>query len=144
MTALGTASPSPRLATGISVEELDHVVLNVRDLDATLRFYVDVLGMREQSFGDGRIALHFGAQKLNVHVMGDDSELEAAAPQPGSHDLCLRTRTPIEGVLRTLLAEGIDVVRGPVERVGARGPLLSVYVRDPDGNLIELANQLDT
>jgi catechol 2,3-dioxygenase-like lactoylglutathione lyase family enzyme len=142
MTALGPATPDASLGARISIDSLDHVVLTVHDLDATVRFYVDVLGMTEASFGDGRRALRFGDQKLNLHEAGAEVAPSATDATPGSADLCLLTRTPVEGVLRVLEEHGTAVEQGPVEREGATGPLLSVYFRDPDGNLVELANRL--
>ncbi len=146
MTALGSTDSSASIGASIAIDSLDHLVLTVRDPAETLRFYVGVLGMREESFGDGRLALHFGEQKLNVHVAGAEATpgtlRVAAVATPGSADLCFVTRTPVEGVLRVLEDSGIKVEQGPVERVGATGALLSVYVRDPDGNLVELANRL--
>ena len=143
MTALGSTDPSASIGARIAVDSLDHLILTVRDPAATLRFYTEALGMRQETFGDGRLALHFGDQKLNLHVAGEEASPNAQSATPGSADLCFVTRTPVEGVLRVLEEHGIDVEQGPVERVGATGPLLSVSVRDPDGNLVELANVLD-
>lgn len=123
------------------MESLDHLVLTVRDLDVTLAFYASVLGMRVVTFGEGRKALAFGAQKLNLHVAGREFEPKAAAPTPGSADLCLLTAEPLEEVVAQLQSGGVLVVEGPVRRTGATGPIQSVYVRDPDGNLIEIANR---
>ncbi|MCW2923201.1 MAG: putative ring-cleaving dioxygenase [Thermoleophilia bacterium] len=147
MTTTAATEPSSdapiALRAAISVEAIDHLVLTVRDLEATLRFYCGVLGMREERFGDDRVAVAFGSQKLNLHVAGAEVDPHAGAATPGSADVCLLTRTPVEGVLRVLGEHDVAVEVGPVERVGATGGLLSVYVRDPDGNLVELANQLD-
>jgi catechol 2,3-dioxygenase-like lactoylglutathione lyase family enzyme len=144
MTALPATDATPTLGARIAIDSLDHLVLTVRDLDATVRFYAGVLGMRETTFGaSGRTALHFGDQKLNLHVAGDEVTPTAASAEPGSADICLLTRTPVEGVLRVLEDAGVAVEQGPVERDGATGRLLSVYLRDPDGNLVELANRLD-
>jgi catechol 2,3-dioxygenase-like lactoylglutathione lyase family enzyme len=146
MTALGSSTPAPTAdrssGTGIAIDSLDHLVLTVRDVDATIAFYAGVLGMREATFGPGRRALHFGSQKLNLHEVAGDVTPAATTPTVGSADLCFVTRTPVEGVLRVLEDHGIAVEQGPVERTGATGNLLSVYVRDPDGNLVEIANQL--
>jgi catechol 2,3-dioxygenase-like lactoylglutathione lyase family enzyme len=128
----------------VAVESLDHLVLTVRDLEATLAFYVEALGMRMQTFGAGsRVALHFGSQKLNLHVAGAEFMPHARSATPGSADLCFIVATPIEGVVRVLEDRGVEIEQGPVERTGATGQLLSIYVRDPDGNLVELANRLD-
>jgi catechol 2,3-dioxygenase-like lactoylglutathione lyase family enzyme len=125
----------------VRLESLDHLVLTVRDLDAALAFYTSVLGMTAVTFGDGRHALAFGAQKINLHEAGREFEPKAAAPTPGSADLCFLTAEPLDAVLEHLRRAGVPVVEGPVPRTGATGPIRSVYVRDPDGNLIEIANQ---
>ena len=120
---------------------LDHLVLTVRDLDATVRFYVEGLGMALREFSEGRRALHFGRQKINLHVAGQEFEPKAEKPTPGSADLCFLTKTPVDEVARHLKGIGHTLIEGPVERSGATGPLLSIYLRDPDGNLIEIANR---
>ena len=124
------------------IDQLDHLVLTVRDLDATLAFYTRVLGMEAATFAGGRRALAFGAQKINLHVQGKEFEPKADHPTPGSADLCFLTHVPLEEVQRHLTACGVPVIEGPVQRTGAQGPILSVYVRDPDQNLIEVANRL--
>ncbi|HQT30470.1 MAG TPA: VOC family protein [Thiobacillus sp.] len=123
-------------------EAIDHVVLTVRDIPASVAFYTRVLGMREEVFGEGRRALAFGRCKLNLHQAGREFEPKAAHPAPGAVDLCLLARTSISDIERHLAAHGVAIEQGPIERSGAQGPLLSVYVRDPDGNLIELSNPL--
>lgn len=122
------------------VDGLDHLVLTVRDLPATVDFYTRVLGMAEETFGQGRKALRFGTQKINLHEAGREFEPKAAAPVPGSADLCFVTRVPMADVQAHLAAQGVAVEKGPVPRTGAVGPILSVYIRDPDGNLIEISN----
>lgn len=122
------------------VDRLDHLVLTVRDLRATVDFYSRALGMREVTFAGGRKALAFGAQKINLHEAGREFEPKARHPTPGSADLCFLTETPVEDWARQLAALGVAVIEGPVARTGATGPLWSIYVRDPDGNLIEIAN----
>ena len=118
------------------IDRIDHLVLTVADLDATIAFYTRELGMEAQTFGEGRRALAFGAQKINLHQAGAEFEPKAAAPAPGSGDLCFIAHGPIE----TIAAELGDLVElGPVERTGALGAMDSVYLRDPDGNLIEVA-----
>jgi catechol 2,3-dioxygenase-like lactoylglutathione lyase family enzyme len=120
---------------------LDHLVLTVRDLDATVRFYRDGLGMRLEIFGEGRNALHFGSQKINLHVAGREFEPKAMRPTPGSADLCLLTERPLAEIGDRLAALGHPVLEGPVGRTGAQGPIVSIYVRDPEGNLIEIARR---
>ena len=125
---------------GIVLDRLDHLVLTVRDVEATCRFYEAALGMRRESFGEGRVALHFGRQKINVHPYPSPVEIVAKDPRPGSADLCLIADTPIEKVAAHLESLGIDIEMGPIERTGAQGALMSIYCRDPDGNLIEVSN----
>ncbi len=124
----------------IQIRSLDHLVLTVADIAATCAFYTRVLGMREVVFGEGRRALAFGDQKLNLHRHKAEFEPQAQRPTPGSADLCLLTETPLADVIEHLSTCGVPVVAGPVKRTGAAGPITSIYVRDPDGNLIELAN----
>ncbi|MGH6898761.1 MAG: VOC family protein [Geminicoccaceae bacterium] len=121
------------------IVSLDHVVLTVRDLDATVRFYIEGLGMRLETFGDGRHALHFGSHKINLHVAGHEFEPKSAHPTPGSADLCFLTGRPLAEVGERLETLGHPIIEGPVERTGATGPITSIYTRDPDGNLIEIA-----
>lgn len=148
MTALGSTDATTSISARVSIESLDNLVLTVRDVEATIAFYVGVLGMREEASGDGHRALRFGEhQTLELHVAGAAVTPGAAAATPGSAPAgtvatCFITRTPVEGVLRVLEDAGVQVEQGPVEREGASGQLLSVYVRDPDGNLVELANRL--
>jgi catechol 2,3-dioxygenase-like lactoylglutathione lyase family enzyme len=123
------------------IVSLDHLVLTVRDLDATMRFYVEGLGMRLETFGEGRKALHFGSQKINLHLAGREFEPKAAHPKPGSADLCFLTERPLAEIGARLEALGHPIIEGPVARAGAAGPLLSIYTRDPDGNLIEIARR---
>jgi catechol 2,3-dioxygenase-like lactoylglutathione lyase family enzyme len=126
----------------VRIDRLDHLVLTVADPEKTIAFYRDVLGMEEVTFGEGRTALAFGASKINLHRAGHEFEPKADRPTPGSADVCLITTTPLEQVRDELTAHGVPVEEGPVERTGARGPLLSVYVRDPDANLVEISNAL--
>ncbi|MGF1569194.1 MAG: VOC family protein [Nodosilinea sp.] len=127
----------------MNVESLDHLVLTVKDIDQTLAFYSHVLGMEVVTFGEGRKALRFGAQKINLHQQGIEFEPRAKHPLPGSADLCFMTQCPIEAVVHHLAQSGVPLLAGPVQRTGAVGPILSVYFRDLDGNLIEVANQLE-
>ena len=124
----------------MNVSRLDHLVLTVADLDLAVTFYTQVLGMEELTFGAGRRALRFGESKINLHQVGHEFEPKAHRPTPGSADLCFIVEQPVAAVAAELTAAGIVLVEGPVERTGARGPITSVYVRDPDGNLIELSN----
>ena len=128
------------------INSLDHLVLTVRDIDATLHFYADALGMQPVRFtakdGTERVALGFGRQKINLHQAGREFEPKAAAPLPGSADLCFLTAQPVAEVMAQLQAQGIAILEGPVQRTGATGPILSVYIRDPDGNLIEISNSI--
>jgi catechol 2,3-dioxygenase-like lactoylglutathione lyase family enzyme len=117
---------------------IDHLVLTVRDVDRTVAFYAR-LGAAEIVFGEGRRALAVGAQKINLHASGAEIAPHAARPEPGSADLCLLVDGPIGEVAAHLAREGIPVELGPVARTGAGGPITSLYVRDPDGNLVELA-----
>ena len=124
------------------IDSLDHLVLTVADVEATCSFYRRVLGMEVVTFAQGRKALGFGRQKINLHLRGHEFEPKAERPTPGSGDLCFLTSTPVGEVVAHLTAEGVAIVDGPVRRTGATGPILSVYLRDPDGNLIEVANPL--
>ena len=124
------------------IDSLDHLVLTVADVEATCSFYRRVLGMEVVTFAQGRKALGFGRQKINLHLRGHEFEPKAERPTPGSGDLCFLTSTPLGEVVAHLTAEGVAIVDGPVRRTGATGPILSVYLRDPDGNLIEVANPL--
>lgn len=125
------------------IDRLDHLVLTVRDIDATIDFYLRVLGMDAIEFGAGRRALRFGHSKINLHEAGHEFEPKAARPTPGSADLCLIAETPLDTVINELRAHGVPIVEGPVLRTGATGPIRSVYLRDPDDNLIEISNYQD-
>jgi len=126
---------------GIHIEQLDHLVLTVRDVGVTCAFYERVLGMEVITFQGDRKALRFGTQKLNLHPAGGQFLPVAELPTPGSADLCLIAETPLEQVVTHLGRCGVQVEMGPIRRTGATGPLHSVYVRDPDGNLIEISNR---
>jgi catechol 2,3-dioxygenase-like lactoylglutathione lyase family enzyme len=123
----------------VRIERLDHLVLTVADVERTVGFYTRVLGMTAETFGGGRRALHFGQQKINLHQAGREFEPKASRATPGSADLCFVTTTPVEEVAAHLAAQGVAVEEGPVERTGALGPMRSVYLRDPDGNLLEIS-----
>jgi catechol 2,3-dioxygenase-like lactoylglutathione lyase family enzyme len=126
----------------VHIDRLDHLVLTVADIDATVSFYTRVLGMRVVTTGPGgsaRTALHFGHSKINLHLAGHEFEPKALRPTPGSGDVCLVAAEPLEQVIEELTAHGIPVEVGPVDRAGATGPMRSVYFRDPDRNLIEVS-----
>jgi catechol 2,3-dioxygenase-like lactoylglutathione lyase family enzyme len=125
----------------VRVDRIDHVVLTVTDVERTLSFYQRVLGMHPVAFGEGRRALAFGDQKLNLHQAGREFEPKARTPVPGSADLCFTTEIPLDDVVAHLRSVGVAIELGPVDKIGARRPLRSVYFRDPDGNLIEVANE---
>lgn len=124
----------------MNVDALDHLVLTVKDIDATCAFYEYVLGMQTVTFGEGRKALAVGVQKLNLHQRGHEFEPKADRPTPGAIDVCFITRVPIAEVIAHLGECDVAVLEGPVKRTGAQGPLVSVYFRDPDNNLIEVSN----
>ncbi|MCL4295536.1 MAG: VOC family protein [Anaerolineae bacterium] len=122
------------------LERLDHLVLTVASIEATCAFYERVLGMDVVTFGQGRKALAFGFQKINLHQQGQEFEPKAFRPAPGSADLCFISRESLTQVMDHLHACGVEIVVGPVTRAGALGPMTSVYFRDPDLNLIEVAH----
>ena len=124
----------------MNVDRLDHLVLTVKNIEASCDFYTRVLGMQVQTFGPGRTALVFGEQKINLHLQGHEFEPKAAHPLPGSADLCFITTIPLSEVVEHLHASGVPLVEGPVRRTGALGEIVSVYIRDSDSNLIEIAN----
>jgi catechol 2,3-dioxygenase-like lactoylglutathione lyase family enzyme len=124
----------------IKIDRIDHLVLTVVDVEATCAFYARVLGMVPITFGDDRRALTFGRHKINLHEAGLEIEPKADRPTPGSGDICLLTETPIDAVVTHLKKSGVAAEIGPAPRTGAEGPILSVYFRDPDGNLIEVSN----
>ncbi len=124
------------------IDHLDHLVLTTVDEAACLRFYVDVLGMTLERFGEGRKALTFGQQKINVHVKGHEIEPKAHTPVPGALDLCFIASRPLDDVMATLKAKAVAIEQGPVARTGAMGPIRSIYLRDPDLNLIEISEVL--
>jgi len=125
----------------IVIERLDHLVLTVADIERACAFYAAVLGLTVETFGEGRKALRFGDQKINLHRAGHEFEPKAKKPTPGSGDLCFIAETSMAEVIEHLRRCGVAIEVGPVEREGAAGALVSVYIRDPDGNLIEIANR---
>jgi catechol 2,3-dioxygenase-like lactoylglutathione lyase family enzyme len=123
----------------MKIDRIDHLVLTVRNIDATCDFYSRVLGMTVITFGAGRKALQFGVQKFNLHESGKEFEPKAASPTPGSADVCLISAVALSEVIANLARCGVDIIEGPVARTGARGSIRSVYFRDPDMNLIEVS-----
>ena len=124
----------------MKIDSIDHIVFTVKDIDATCEFYSKVLGMEVVTFGEGRKALAFGSQKINLQQLGRESTLIAEKPTPGSADICFVTSVPVSEVVAYLNSCGVRLVGGPVERNGARGMMMSVYFRDPDHNLVEVSN----
>jgi catechol 2,3-dioxygenase-like lactoylglutathione lyase family enzyme len=123
------------------ISSIDHIVLTVRDISATIEFYTRVLGLREERFGEGRVALTFGRQKFNLQDGKSSRDIVAVAqrPAPGSVDLCLLAAVPLTQVIDHLKHCSVTIEAGPVRRTGATTPLRSIYIRDPDGNLIEIS-----
>lgn len=124
----------------MKIDRLDHLVLTVRDIAASCNFYSQVLGMDVVTFGSDRKALLFGKQKINLHEAGKEFEPKASRPTPGSADLCFITCEPLTSVMAHLEAQNIVVIEGPLPRTGAAGAITSIYLRDPDDNLIEISN----
>ena len=122
------------------ISSIDHFVLTAGDVEATIDFYTRVLGMTAETFAGGRRALTFGDQKINLHQAGAEFEPKARLATPGSADFCLLSKVPVAEIAEHLAAEGVEVIEGPVEKTGAAGALLSIYFRDPDGNLVEVSN----
>jgi len=123
------------------IDHLDHIVLTTARTEQCVRFYTRVLGMRLERFGEGRMALKFGGQKINLHEKGREFEPKAAVALPGTLDVCFIASVPLDDVIARLAQNKISVIEGPVMKTGARGPIRSVYVRDPDGNLVEISEQ---
>ncbi|GAA4330154.1 VOC family protein [Variovorax defluvii] len=121
------------------IDHLDHLVLTTANEDACVRFYVDVMGMTLETFGEGRRAFRFGQQKINLHVQGREFEPKAQVPMPGALDLCFIASVPLEAVIARLVEKRVPIVEGPVLRTGAVARIRSVYVRDPDQNLVEIS-----
>ncbi|KPN14864.1 glyoxalase [Bacillus australimaris] len=125
------------------IRRLDHIVLTVQHMEDTIRFYTNVLGMKEETFGNGRKALRFGLQKINLHEAGHEFEPKAAHPLPGSNDLCFITDLDMDNLLLHLRKQVVPIEEGPVRRNGTLGPIESVYIRDPDLNLIEISRYIE-
>ena len=126
----------------MEISRLDHLVLTVRDVEKTTSFYVSVMGMKKEVFANGRVALRYGDQKINLHETGKEFEPKALKPTPGSADLCFITQAPLNDAMDHVKRCGVEIIEGPVERTGANGPIRSFYFRDPDDNLIEVANEI--
>jgi catechol 2,3-dioxygenase-like lactoylglutathione lyase family enzyme len=126
----------------MEISKLDHLVLTVKDMETTTSFYVSILGMKKEVFGNDRVALKYGDQKINLHELGKEFEPKANNPTPGSADLCFITQTPLNDAMAHVKRCGVEIIEGPVERTGANGPIRSFYFRDPDDNLIEVANEV--
>lgn len=126
----------------MKISRIDHIVLTVKSIDVTTEFYERALGMEVVTFGEGRKALSFGEQKFNLHEAGKEFEPKANKPTPGSIDICLITETAINEVIDELRLAGVSLIEGPVRRTGASGPIMSIYFRDPDLNLIEVSNYI--
>ena len=125
------------------IDRLDHLVLTVKSIPATCDFYSRALGMEVVTFGNSRKALAFGCQKINLHEAGHEVDPKAHRPTPGSADLCFITQEPVARIIEHFNRLGIEIIEGPVMRTGALGPMESVYLRDPDENLIEISNYPD-
>lgn len=119
---------------------IDHIVLTVKSIEKTIGFYCGILGLTEVTFGDRRKAILCGSQKINLHEVGKEFEPKAHHPTPGSADICLITNTPVIEMQKILSSHKIPILEGPVSRTGAKGKILSLYVRDPDQNLVEISN----
>lgn len=124
----------------MNITHIDHIVLTVKNIDVTIIFYESILGMTAEKFGDGRRALTFGHQKINLHEQGKEFEPKAHNPMPGSADLCFITDTSIDIAMKHVSNNGVDILEGPLSRTGAVGNITSFYFRDPDNNLVEISN----
>lgn len=126
----------------MQIQNIDHIVLTVADIEKTIEFYTHILGFQVVTFGNNRKALTFGNQKINLHQKGREFEPKAEHPTAGSADLCFISTTDIHNVLEELKQKNIEIIEGIVDRTGALGKIKSVYFRDPDQNLIEISNYL--
>lgn len=124
----------------MNISNIDHLVLTVKNIDVTVKFYTSVLGMIPETFGEGRTTLKFGNQKINLHQQGKEFEPNANRPVPGSGDVCFITTTELNHAMAHVRSRGVKIIEGPVVRTGATGQIISFYFRDPDKNLIEVAN----
>lgn len=124
----------------MKIQKIDHLVLTVHDINRTCRFYSENLGMDIVTFAKGRKALMFGEQKINLHELGHEFQPKAQFPTPGSADLCLISSTPMKTIINELRQKNVPIIEGPIKKNGALDSITSVYIRDPDENLIEIAN----
>lgn len=124
----------------MKIKNIDHIVLTVEDIEQTVEFYCSVLGMIKEVFGEGRVALGFGDQKINLHKAGKEFEPKANNPTSGSADLCFITEMSLQQVIEHMRKNNVKIEEGPVKRTGAKGAITSIYFRDPDLNLIEVSN----
>ncbi|MGV6852294.1 MAG: VOC family protein [bacterium] len=124
----------------MKISQIDHIVLTVNDIEETVMFYESVMGMIKESFGESRVALLFGNQKINLHEYKNEFEPKAKMPTPGSQDLCFITDTDLDEAILHVKSIGIKVIEGPIMRTGAVGKIMSFYFNDPDGNLIEVSS----
>ncbi|AZA83924.1 VOC family virulence protein [Chryseobacterium lactis] len=127
----------------MEIKNIDHLVLTVADIDKTIEFYTNIMGLKVVTFGDNRKALTFGNQKINLHQKGHEFEPKAASPTCGSADLCFIAQNDIHEILEELKEKKVNIIEGIVERTGALGKIQSIYFRDPDQNLIEVSNYTD-
>jgi catechol 2,3-dioxygenase-like lactoylglutathione lyase family enzyme len=124
----------------MKIKQIDHLVLTVKNIDITIDFYVNILNMEKEIFNENRVALKFGNQKINLHQLNTEVTPKAKYPTLGSCDLCFIVETSLEKVYQELIAKDIKIIEGIVNRTGANGKIKSLYINDPDGNLIELSN----
>ena len=125
------------------IDHLDHIVLTTKDKERCIAFYVDLLGMQLETFGEGRVAFKFGAQKINLHEYGKEFLPKAQQPTPGSLDLCFISSIPLDSVISRLVEKQWPIEEGPVMRIGAMYKIRSIYLRDPDRNLIEISERAE-
>lgn len=124
------------------IKSIDHIVLTVKNIEKTVEFYTAVLGMEKEVFKENRVALKFGHQKINLHELGKEFEPKAFNVKEGSADLCFISETSVVEFKHHIEQLGVKVIEGPVKRTGAMGEINSIYLRDPDGNLVEIANYI--
>lgn len=134
LAATTSEQPAPAM-----IDHIDHIVLTATDPDATIHFYTQVMGMKLERFGEGRVAFKLGTQKINMHIRGHEIEPKAHLPVPGSIDICFISKVPLDEFIAHLKEVNWPIVEGPVPRTGANGPIRSVYMRDPDLNLVEVS-----